>query len=206
MARPCAGHPRGPATNLSADQTSVNSEAYDEAAVFSWMVGSSPRLSGSSWAQAELELMRVEWGRGRRFSEPCGIFSVHQIGAHESNELEEARTVFRDLLQHAQHEMDDEGDGDLDAHGVFRSSDEFRDPQRLLHQPEEQLNPPSALVEVGDLLRRRVEIVGEQAQGLAGLGLNHDLAHPILHRIAAVIACRAGRKPIRSLSTVEPGK
>jgi len=39
---------------------------------------------------------------------------------------------------------------------------------------------------LGDLLRRRVEIVGEQAQGLAGLGLNHDLAHPILHRIPAV--------------------
>ena len=45
MARPCAGHPRTAATNLSAAQTSVNSEAYDEAAVLSWMAGSSPAIT-----------------------------------------------------------------------------------------------------------------------------------------------------------------
>src|SRR3984957_10269734 len=70
--RPCPGHPRGSATNLSAAQTSVNSVAYDEAAGFSWAAGLVPRLSGSSWAQAELELRRVEWRGRRRFSEPCG--------------------------------------------------------------------------------------------------------------------------------------
>src|ERR1700734_1523314 len=41
---------------------------------------------------------RESSGGRRGFSEPCGIFSVRQIGAHESNELEEARTVFRDLF------------------------------------------------------------------------------------------------------------
>src|ERR1700722_483189 len=193
--RPCPGHPRGSATNLSAAQTSVNSVAYDEAAGFSWVAGLVPRLSGSSWAQAELELRRVEW-RGRRgFSEPCGIFSVHQIGAHESNELEEARTVFRDLLQHAQPEMDDEGDGDLDAHRVFRSSDELRDPERLLHHPEEQFDLPAALVEAGDLLGRRVEVVGENAQPLAGFGLDGDFAHRLPDRIFALVALTGGQEP-----------
>jgi hypothetical protein len=37
--RPCAAHPRGTATNLSPARTSVSPEAYDEAAVFSWMGG-----------------------------------------------------------------------------------------------------------------------------------------------------------------------
>jgi hypothetical protein len=41
LVQPCAGHPRGVVTNLSAAQTSVNSDAYNEAAVFSWMAGSS---------------------------------------------------------------------------------------------------------------------------------------------------------------------
>jgi hypothetical protein len=35
---------------------SVSSEAYDEIAVFSWMAGLVPRLSGSSLGQGELEL------------------------------------------------------------------------------------------------------------------------------------------------------
>jgi hypothetical protein len=46
-----------------------------------------------------------------------------------------------------------------DAHRAFGSSNELRDPQRLLHQPEEQFDPPAALVEIGDLLRRRVEAI-----------------------------------------------
>jgi hypothetical protein len=36
---------RGAATNLSPAQTSVSSEAYEEAAVFSWMAGSSPAMT-----------------------------------------------------------------------------------------------------------------------------------------------------------------
>jgi hypothetical protein len=77
---------------------------------------------------------------------------------------------FGDLLQGAQQKIGDQRHGDLDAHRVFRSSDELRDPERLLHQPEEQLDPPSALVEVDDFLGRRVEVIGEKPQGLAGLG------------------------------------
>ena len=120
--------------------------------------------------EGELELAGVERLGGGGFSEWCRVFSMHEIGAHESNELEEARDVFDDLMQGAQEKKGDQRDRDLDAHGVFRSSDEFRDPERLLHQPEEQLDLPAAPVEIGDLLRRRVEIVGQEAQGLAGLG------------------------------------
>ena len=47
---------------------------------------------------------------------------MHEIGAHESNQLQEAASVFADLLQGAQKKKGDQGDGDLDAHRVFRSS------------------------------------------------------------------------------------
>ena len=79
---------------------------------------------------------------------------MHEIGAHESNEREEAVRFFGDLLQREQQKIGDQRHGDLDAHRVLRPSDEFRDPERLLHQTEEQLDLPSALVEVGDLLKR----------------------------------------------------
>ena len=42
--------------------------------------------------------------------------------------------------------------------------------QRLLDPAEEQLDLPAALVELGDLLGGGVEVVGEDAQRLAGLG------------------------------------
>jgi hypothetical protein len=101
---------------------------------------------------------------------------------------------FGDLLQGAQQKIGDQRHGDLDAHRVFRSSDELRDPERLLHQPEEQLDPSSALVEVGDFLGRRVEVIGEKPQGLAGLGPDHDLAHRVGHRVLAVQRLARGQE------------
>ena len=98
-------------------------------------------------------------------SESSEIFSVHEIGAHELNEFEEALRVFGNLLQGAQEKKGDQGDGDLDAQGVFRASDKFGDPERLLHHPEEQFDPPAAPVEVGDLVGGRVEIVGRAGEG-----------------------------------------
>jgi hypothetical protein len=76
---------------------------------------------------------------------------MHEIGAHESNKLQKAVSIFGDLLEGAQQKKGDQSDGDLDGDGVFRSSDELRDPERLFHQPEKQLDLPAALVEVRDL-------------------------------------------------------
>jgi hypothetical protein len=44
---------------------------------------------------------------------------MHEIGAHESNELEEAVRFFGDLLQREQQKIGDQRHGDLDAHGRF---------------------------------------------------------------------------------------
>ena len=49
--------------------------------------GLSPRLSGSSWAQAELELVRVDRRGRRRFANSCEVFSVHEVGPNEVEQV-----------------------------------------------------------------------------------------------------------------------
>src|SRR5438876_7121288 len=104
---------------------------------------------------------------------------MHQVGAHESDEFEEAVLDFGNLSQHLQKQVSDQRDCDLDAHGILGTPDEVADLQRLLHQAEEQLNLPAPFVQVGDLLSGGVEIVGENAQSLAGVGGYDDLAHRV---------------------------
>ena len=103
-------------------------------------------------------------------------------------------TLLCRLCAMAQQQKGDQRDRDLNAHGVLGTAEELGDFQRLLHHPEEQFDLPAALVEVGDLLRRRVEVVGEQAQPLAGFGRHDDLAHRLGHRIAAVAALPGGQE------------
>jgi hypothetical protein len=54
------------------------------------LAGLVPRLSGSGSVGAERKLPGVERWRRRRISGSCGVFSAHEIAAHESNEFEEA--------------------------------------------------------------------------------------------------------------------
>ena len=63
------------------------------------MAGSSPRLSGSCRAPVQLQLARVAWLGGIVIAQARDVFSVHQIGAHESSEFEEAVLCFGDVLQ-----------------------------------------------------------------------------------------------------------
>ena len=76
---------------------------------------------------------------------------MHEIGAHESNQLEEAVVCFRDLLQRAQQQEGDQRDGELGAHGVLGAAEEFGDLQRLL-QRLEQLND---ILPINALLKSR---------------------------------------------------
>src|SRR5271166_6986959 len=55
-----------------------------------WMAGTSPRLSGSCCAPIQLQLARVARLGGIVVAQARDVFSVHQIGAHESSEFEEA--------------------------------------------------------------------------------------------------------------------
>jgi len=90
-------------------------------------------------------------------------------------------------LSEAQQQEGYEGDGDLDAHGVLGGAEKAGDLQRLFDPAEEQLDRPAALVEIGDLLRAGVEVVGQQTEYLAGLGPDPHLAHRVGHRAVPVV-------------------
>lgn len=89
---------------------------------------------------------------------------MHEIGADEPCEGEGSVDDFDGVLGEFEQEIGDQGDGDLDGHGIFGAADEMPDAQRRLDPAEEQLDRPAALVERGDLGGRRVEIVREEAR------------------------------------------
>ena len=104
---------------------------------------------------------------------------MHEIDAHQSGEGERALDKALSRLCQAQQQEGDQRDGDLDADGVFGSSEEARDLECLLDPAKEQLDCPAPLVELGNLLRGGIEIVGEDAQHLAGISFDAHLAHRI---------------------------
>ena len=91
-------------------------------------------------------------------------------------------------LSHPQQQKSDQRDGDLDADGVFAGAEEAADLEDLLDPAEEQLDRPAALVEISNLLRRGIQIVGQNAQQLAGLRAYPDLAHRVGHRVLPPVA------------------
>ena len=56
---------------------------------------------------------------------------MHQVGADESNQFQEAVLFFAHLLQEAQHQESDQSHGDLDADRVLGTANEMSDFQRL---------------------------------------------------------------------------
>ena len=88
---------------------------------------------------------------------------MHEIDAQESNEFERTMSTFRHHPQHMQEKKGDQRDSDLNAYRILGTAEEALDLQGLFHEPEEELDLPSPLVEISDFLRRRVEIIGENA-------------------------------------------
>ena len=70
----------------------------------------------------------------------------------------------------------------------------WRDLKGLLDPAEEQLDGPAALVEVGDLLGGGIEVVAEDAQHLAALGLDPDLAYGVAHGVAPAPGLAGGQE------------
>ena len=75
----------------------------------------------------------------------------------------------------------DERDDDLGAHRVLGGSEEEADLEGLFDPPEEQFDRPATFVKVGDLLCARCQVVGEDAQDLAGLDLHPPRARTRWH-------------------------
>ena len=81
--------------------------------------------------------------------EAVDALSVHEVGAHEAGEGERGYDGFLRGLGEAEEQIGDQGDGDLDAHGIFADAEEVLDLEVLLDPPEEQLDGPAPLVEIG---------------------------------------------------------
>lgn len=84
---------------------------------------------------------------------------MHQIGAYQTGDGERALNGALGFLRQAQEQESDQRDGELNAHGVLAAPEKMPDLQRLLDPAEKQFNLPAPLVERGDLLGGRVEVV-----------------------------------------------
>src|SRR5207245_3570189 len=100
--------------------------------------------------------------------------------------------------------------GDLDAHGVLAGAEKAADLEGLLDPAKDQLDRPSARVEIGNLLGRGVEIVRQDAQHLAAIELDADLAHRVLEEVVAPAAPCSGqgqalpRRQVADVAGAEP--
>ncbi len=90
-----------------------------------------------------------------RFSVEQAIESsaVHQVGTGQAGEGERAFDGVLCELSQPEQQKGDQCDGDLDAHSIFGGAEKAPDLEGLLDPAEEQLDGPTPLVEIGDLLR-----------------------------------------------------
>ena len=109
--------------------------------------------------------------------EAVDALSVHEVGAQEACEGERGFDGSPGGLCEAEEQPGAQGDGDLYAHGILADAEEVLDLEVLLDPPEEQLDGPAPFVEIGDVPGRGLEVVGEEAQHLAGVGPDPNLAH-----------------------------
>ena len=62
-------------------------------------------------------------------------------------------------MQEAQCQIDDDGGGDLYAHGIGCGAEEAFDLEVLFDRSEEQFDQPAGLVELGDFFRARLQVI-----------------------------------------------
>src|SRR5882757_8763703 len=101
------------------------------------MVGLVPRLSGSAYGEFQL-IWRCRGAMSGWYDKVIDRYELHQVGPDEAREGEEARHGGLQGVGHAQQEVGDESDGDLDADGVLAGAQELADLQRLFDPAEEQ--------------------------------------------------------------------
>src|ERR1041384_4939162 len=113
------------------------------------------------------------FGRRReRFQKLVDGAALHQIDFDQACEGERAGYDLDGVVSQPQQQEGNQGDRDLNANRGFRGSEEVADLQGLLDPAKEQLDRPAPAVEIGNLLRAGLKIIGEDAQHLAGLDRN----------------------------------
>ena len=101
------------------------------------------------------------------------------------------RIQFELFLDDRHQHVDADGDPDLCSHSVLRGAVETLDSQMLLDPFEEQLHLPSTFVQRADRQRRQRELIGQEHQYLACLG------------VAEADAPKVGRVAFGGVVTVE---
>ncbi|WP_405127736.1 hypothetical protein A4A59_004855 [Rhizobium leguminosarum] len=96
---------------------------------YSVILGLEPLLSGLNSCPFQHELLLACYFIGRWFEEGVGSSSVHEVGTHQTGEGEWTLDGVLVGLRHAQEQEGDEGDGNLDAHGIFGCAKEMLDLQ-----------------------------------------------------------------------------
>src|SRR5258708_8005655 len=141
------------------------------------------RRTGCMWSEVKSGLLWLGWwGSLEKFGDRA---PMHQVGSDQAGEGERAGHDPVGVVSQAQQQKGDQRDRDLNANGVFGSSQEMADLQGLFDPSKEQLDRPSTLVEVGDVLRACLDIIGEDAQHLAGLDHDANFTDETRHWVVA---------------------
>ena len=112
-----------------------------------------------------------------RFGDLVDSPSVHEVGAEEVYKGEQTLDAFLGGPRHLEQQECDEGDSGLSSDGIFAGAEEVAVLQGLLDPSEKRLDSPTAFVEVGNVLSRRIEVVARSAKGLVDLGHDADLTN-----------------------------
>ena len=110
---------------------------------------------------------------------------MHKIRLDEPGEGERALDDFVGIVRQAQQQKSYEGDRNLNANGVLGGAQEVADFQGLFDPSKEQLDGPSTLVQIGNFLCARGQIIGEDPQHPAGLDHNPNFTDQTRHRVGA---------------------
>jgi hypothetical protein len=140
-------------------------------------------------APLERQLKRVEIGRRLDLPQAIETPAMHEIGADQSGKDERPFGGVLRVLGETEQQKGDHRDGDLDSHfmfGMFGGAEKAADFEGLLDPAE--LDRPAPPVERGDLYGRSIEVVGENAQHLAGIELDANLAYRILQSRAPIFS------------------
>src|SRR5271154_7629196 len=143
----------------------------------------------------EVEFWLVWPWSGNGFEKVSDGAAVHEVCADERGEGERAGDEFGSVVGQSQQQECDQRDRNLNANRVFGSSEEVANLQGLFDPSKEQLDSPSPLVQVGDVLRAGVEIIGEDAQHLAGIVDHSDFADETRHWVATRCGEPLGKIP-----------
>src|ERR1700755_315109 len=141
----------------------------------------------------ESQLMRIE-RQGFGLDQAIDGAAVHEIGADQSGEDGGTLDGFLSGLNQTQQQEGDECDCDLDANSIFGGADEAGNLEGLLDPAEEQLDGPTSLVEIGNILCAGIQIVRQDTQDLSVVSRNAQLPHSVLHRITTASGLACGKQ------------